>query len=292
MEQSTSDMVLTLRHWHTHKNSSSSSSSSSGHEVLFVGKDYFSTIITTTDHQPPLLLLHPLPCVTSRIGDHRTRRGRRRRQRRQEQPRQEKPRCSSPSSTSFAANEDAIVEESNTNRKIDSTSLGCSILLNNIQKATLLAETPGVRLLLLSSEQQQQQSMGDSYYDVLEIDCCTRNAVDLLGATLQSQLPSLRWQEEKQQHAKGGVHDAPSFNNNDEENNSQSSVVPSISPCSSSHSSFASAINDKTYNVDMLTAACMQATAAQESLSQKLERRWSKAVHEWKQLANGGEKDD
>ena len=279
-------MVLTLLHWHTHKNSTSSS----GHEVLFVGLDYFSTIVTTTDHQPPMLLLHPLPCVAPKIRNHR--RGTRRIRKRQ----QEHPGCSLPSSTSSTANEDAIIEECNADGKIEATTSRCSILLNDIQKATLLAETHCVRLLLLSLEQREQQSIGDSYYDVLEIDCCTENAVDLLGATLQSQLPTSRWQQQQQQqqqqHAKGGVHNAPSYNNNDEENDSQSSLIPSISPCSSSHSSFASAINDKTYNVDMLTAACMQATAAQESLSQKLERRWSKAVHEWKQLANGGEKDD
>ena len=204
-------MLLTLHKWHAHE---TMDSSSSGHEVLFVGQDYFNTTITTAVHRSPILFLQPLSRLPHKVWNYRS--PRRRRQRPQQQQR-----CSSPSSTSTTQNKDAVIEEYYTKTNEPSPMTSCSISLNDIEMATILPITHCVRLLL-SSSSEPPPPMGETHYDVLEIDCLTRNAVDLLGATLQTRLPSTRWQQPTVPHVP--------FYNNEDENHSQSSAVPSISP--------------------------------------------------------------
>ena len=108
------------------------------------------------------------------------------------------------------------------------------------------------------------------YAASVELDCLTRNATDLVAAALQSRLPSTRFVPRQ-----------------------QAMVTATISPCTSvddnnnDHQHSNHHHNKDEYDVDTLTAAYIRATAAQESLTDKLQRRWGKAVHDLTQIMEG-----
>lgn len=130
------------------------------------------------------------------------------------------------------------------------------VSLADIYKATVVVDACRILLSL-------------PHRTTLEIDCLTRNGCDLLGASLQSRLPPLRWGQVRREMEQQQQQQSPQ----------QHQQEPHlISPSSS---------NDE-YDVDALTSACMRLTAARESLSDKLERRWGKAVHDFGLIMEGG----
>ena len=142
--------------------------------------------------------------------------------------------------------------------------IACRVSVSDILRAT--------RVMSLYNNGGERILLELPHGAAMELDCGTRT--ELVAAALQSRLPSTKWVTEST-----SALPMPELASALSDTTTSSSAGSTISPCASHDDD-----DDNEINVDRLTAACMRATAAQESLGDKLQRRWNKAVHDWTQI--------